>query len=144
MFKQAVRFAFVAFVWKQYKHFIVSTILLFAYLFLVSWIHGDYVTSAQLQSQTAGLGQSFLYKWLAFAIGILIYFVYHGLRSKLTPANPEQESVPKAVLMPKVSNPDATHKIVNTPELDKDPFAEIRKRKNLRSRKDFELQDRGE
>ena len=138
MFKQAFRVAFIALVWKQYKAAIVSTLLLFAYLFLVSWIHGDYIASAQLENQTSGLSQSFVIKWIAFAGGIGLYALYHWVRGRL---NKNKADAPQATLMPRVDNPNATSKIINDPELREDPFAHIRKRKKLRGRKDFEQSD---
>ena len=134
MFKQAFRFAFVAIIWKQYKAVIVSTTLLFIYLFLVSWVHSDYIASAQLENQTTGLGRSFLVKWAAFGGGLGMYFLFHFVRSRLRRIAPKP---PKSVLMPRVDNADATDKIVNDPELAEDPFARIRSRKKLRGRKDF-------
>lgn len=135
MFKQAFRFAFVAVIWKQYKAVIVSTLLLFTYLFLISWIHSDYIASAQLENQTTGLGRSFLIKWAAFGGGLGMYFLYHWVRTRLKRRQPK---APKSVLMPKVPNEHSTDKIVNDPALAEDPFAHIRVRNKLRGRKDFE------
>ena len=138
MFKQAFRFAFVALIWKQYKAAIVSTLTLFAYLFLVGWIHGDYIASAQLENQTQGLGRSFIIKWSAFAGGIGLYIVYHWVRGQFKEKGKSKTEKSKATLMPRVDHPHATDKIINDPELKADPFAHIRKRSKLRGRKDFE------
>ena len=124
IFKQAFRIAFIALIWKQYKHIIVSTLLLFAYLFLVSSLHSDYLTHAELQQDASGTGISFIYKWLAFAAGIVGYFLFHWIRGRRTEKN-------KAI-----KKTGSTE--VAAPETDEDdPFAEIRKRKTLRSRADF-------
>lgn len=137
MFKQAFRLAFIALIWKQCKAGIISTVLLFSYLFLVSWMHSDYIASAQLENRTEGLGRSFILKWLAFAGGVGLYFLFHWVRSRLQRIK-KLNKKPPATLMPRVDHPHATHKIVNDPELAKDPFAHIRERKKLRGRKEFE------
>lgn len=134
MFKQAFRVAFITLIWKQYKSVIVSTAILFTYLLLVSWLHSDYIASAQLEKQTTGLSKSFAIKWIAFAGGIGLYFLYHGIRRQMSKSRPKD----KAVLMPRVADPNATKNIVNDAELATDPFAHIRTRKKLRGRKDFE------
>ncbi|RBP48688.1 hypothetical protein [Arenicella xantha] len=124
IFKQVFRIAFVTLIWKQYKHIIVSTFLLFAYLFLVSSIHSDFLTHTVLKEDKSGSGLSFVYKWLAFAAGIGAYFFYHSLRSRLT----KQTKPPAAV----------KETSVNAPTVDPDdPFNAIRARKKLRSRADF-------
>ena len=140
MFKQAFRFAFVALIWKQYKAAIVSTVALFSYLFLVSWIHGDYIASAQLENQTVGLGQSFVFKWIAFAGGIGMYCLFHWVRGRIQRKNKDKnkDKTLKPTIMPRVEHPYATNKIINDPELANDPFAHIRTRQKLRSRKEFE------
>lgn len=131
MFKQAFRVAFVALIWKQYKAVIVSTLLLFLYLYLVSWIHADYVASAQLQGETKGLGESFIIKWIALAGGVSAYALFHFLYHRVKQLRKEHV---QAVTMPKVKKPAKT-----TPaHLKEDPFAEIRERKKLRGRKEFE------
>lgn len=124
MFKQAFRFAFVALIWKQYKSVIISTILLFAYLFLVSNLHDDYISHLKLQQQSAYSGPSFIYKWLAYALGILIYFIFHWWYPKPSKSK---------------KNKNKNNKEISPDEMDPndDPFAQIRKRKTLRSRADF-------
>jgi hypothetical protein len=136
MFKQAFRFAFVALIWKQYKAAIISTVAPFSYLFLVSWIHSDYIASAQLENQTAGLGRSFILKWLAFASGVGVYFLFHSVRGRIK--RKAKDKPPKTSLMPRSDRPNATNKIINDPELAKDPFAHIRTRNKLRGRKEFD------
>jgi len=123
IFKQAFRLAFVALIWKQYKAVIISTLLLFLYLFLVSNIHSDYLTHAELQQDASGSGLSFVYKWLAFAIGVLAYFLYHFLRGKKKVSKKPSSSSTS------VSSQDSSD--------EEDPFAAIRERKELRSRADF-------
>lgn len=119
IFKQAFRWAFIVIVWKQYKANIVSSLLLVAYLFIVSRIHQDYLTAVGSDNIEQ---VSFLYKWLAWILGIGIYFLYHLIRGRI---RPKKQSTKE--------------KIEKSKELIKsdDPFAEIRDRKTLRSRSDF-------
>lgn len=127
MFKQAFRFAFVALIWKQYKAVIVSTLLLFAYMFLVSNLHSDYLNHLKLQEQSTSSGLSFVYKWLAYLAAIFIYFLFHWWRSKAEKSKKDSKTSnrkDKKVMLDKIDPND-------------DPFADIRKRKTLRSRADF-------
>lgn len=126
-FKQAFRLAFVTLIWKQYKGIIVSTILLFLFLYLVGSIHADYLANAKLNGDTSGVGVSFIYKWLSLATGVSGYFAYHYWRSKKGRSKKQREQ-------------NRQQKLVQ--ELDQlserdDPFSNIRARKKLRSRADF-------
>jgi len=125
MFKQVFRVAFVALIWKQYKGVIISTLLLFAYLFLVSMLHEDYLNHLDRQEQNSSSGLSFVYKWLAYAFGIAVYFLFHWWRSR-----PET----KTNTMQTKKSASKKNELENSED---DPFADIRKRKNLRSRADF-------
>ncbi len=123
IFKQAFRLAFVALIWKQYKAVIISTLLLFIYLFLVSSIHSDFLTHTELQNDASSSGLSFVYKWLAFALGVAVYFLFHFLRGR---------KASKKTAEPASKNVSAT-----SDSDEDDPFASIRERKELRSRADF-------
>lgn len=123
VFKQIFRVAFITLIWKQYKGLIISSLLLIAYLLMVGSVHDDYLTHAKLQKDSATTGISFIYKWLAYGLGILIYFAFHffnGLRANKKDLNQ------KAVQ----ANKDAKND-------DSDPFAAIRDMDKLRSRADF-------
>ena len=136
IFKQIFRVAFIALIWKQYKALIVSTVLLVTYLLLVGSIHDDYLTHSQLQKDPSGSGasngmssgMSFVYKWAAYSLGVLLYFGFHAIRQPSSP----QENLPERA---RQANKDAKH------DLD-DPFAAIREREKLRSRADFIEQDK--
>jgi hypothetical protein len=128
MFKQVFRLAFVTVIWKQYKQVIVSTLLLFTFIFLVSNIHADYLTHTEMQKDTTGTGLSFIAKWLAYAVGIGLYFFYHTIRGRNKNAKPSKKSKPSSKRSVATLEPES---------LEDDPFAEIRQRKTLRSRADF-------
>lgn len=134
MFKQVFRVAFVTLIWKQYKHVIVSTLLLFAFLFLVGKIHADFLTHAELQGDKSGLGLSFLYKWLAFAGAVGLYFAYHFFwRARQTGDETDSKTKEKSVKKGFLSK--ATKAVEETDG--DDPFDKIRSREKLRSRADF-------
>ena len=116
MLKQVFRTAFVVLIWKQYKTAIISTALLFFYLYLVGSIHADYLIHARLQTPPSLLGMSFVIKWLALTAGVLLYAVFHFIRWR------------RSVL----TVPQDTHATEEN-----DPFAQIRQRKTLRGPEDF-------
>jgi len=96
---------------------------LLAYILLVGSIHSEYITVKQLKAETDISGISFIYKWLAYTIGVVTYFAYHFFR---TPSSPKEDLNEKA----KQANIDAKSD-------ESDPFAAIRKMDKLRSRADF-------
>jgi len=133
MFKQVFRVAFVTLIWKQYKHVIVSTLLLFAFLFLVGNIHSDFLTHAELQDDAANTGPSFIYKWIAFIGGVAVYFLYHYIRN--TKARDKKTDK-------KTKQQNVTQELNELEGSDNDPFAQIRTRKKLRGRADFIINDK--
>ena len=123
IFKQIFRIAFVALVWKQYKGLIISSVILIAYILLVGNIHDEYLTFKQSQANIEISGMSFIYKWLAYTIGVLAYFSFHFFRGLSTP---KQDLTEKA----KQANKNAQND-------EDDPFSAIRDMEKLRSRADF-------
>ena len=115
MFKQAFRLTFITFVWKKYKRIIVSTTVLFASLWLIGFIHNEYLEFAKVHNDS-NLGLSFVLKWLALLGSVVIYLLYNYMGSK-------KEKTSKKKMDEPISTTDAD-----------DPFAEIRARKKLRSR----------
>ncbi len=124
IFKQAFRVAFVALIWKQYKASIISTLLLIAFLLIVSNVHQDYLAALPAEEVDP---LTFVYKWLAYAGGIVIFILFHVLRARI---KPEKESTKDKIAESK--------ELTNT---DDDPFAQIRARDKLRSRADFLMDD---
>lgn len=120
IFKQAFRWAFITLIWKQYKFSIISTFLLIVFLLIVSNIHQDYLTAIGPENIDR---LSFVYKWMAYVIGVLAYVFSHVIFAWLKPS--------KKAKKVKI---ESLKKLNNT---DKDPFADIRSRKKLRSRSDF-------
>ena len=116
MFKQVFRLTFITYVWKQYKRAIVSTILLFLYLYLVGSMHEDYLNYARLEDSSQ-VGNSFLIKWAALGFGVLVFLAYHFLRRDKRNAGKLPPELPQTG--------------------EDDPFAEIRRKKKLRSKADM-------
>lgn len=114
MFKQVFRLTFVTFIWKQYKRYIVSIALLFAYFWFVGFAHTEYLEFAATQENT-NVGTSFFIKWFALLIGVSAFFLFHYL----APSRKELKQKVK-VSPPKQGEPD--------------PFEQIRNKEKLRTR----------
>lgn len=134
MFKQIFRLAFVTVIWKQYKGIIVSTLILFTYLWLVGSVHADYMSYAEIQSNDALVGRSFLYKWAALIIGVIIYIIYNFVRG--SSSKDEEKSA---------TQKKTPSKLIISGELDADdPFAEIRNKEKLRTRAEILVDKKSE
>jgi len=123
MLRNLVQLTLLSVFWRRYKSIILSTFVLFLYLWLIGKLHQDYVNYSELNSDHEYLALSFVIKWCAFILGIMVYLLLNSLfprSKKLVPTvakkNQKTESDQDAVV---------------------DPFAEIRQRKKLRSRADF-------
>lgn len=132
MFKQIFRITFVTLFWKQYKSVIVSTALLFAFLWLVGNVHQDYLVYAAEQNDEGLVGRSFLYKWLALVSGVLLYLGYHWLRS--TSSKTVKEVQPKNGYFTKGNSSNGKNHLLPDNDQGDDPFAELRNKDKLRSR----------
>lgn len=133
MFKQIFRITFVTLIWKQYKSVIVSTLLLFAFLWLAGNVHEDYLVYAADQNDEGLVGRSFLYKWIALVSGVLVYLSYHWLRSG--DSKKVDESQPSNGYFSKGKSSKAKiDSFSNSEQSDDDPFAELRNKEKLRSR----------
>jgi len=132
VFKQVFRVAFVTLIWKQYKHVIVSTLLLFTFLFLIGSIHSDFLKHAELQNKAADTGLSFIYKWFAFIGAVVIYFFYHFMRNRKLRNHKLNSKTKQQSLVQELDELEG----------DDDPFAQIRTRKKLRGRADFMIDEK--
>ncbi|MFT7525208.1 MAG: hypothetical protein ACI9LY_000340 [Arenicella sp.] len=132
MFKQIFRITFVTLVWKQYKSAIVSTLLLFAFLWLVGNVHQDYLVYATEQNNEGLVGRSFLYKWMALVSGVLFYLSYHWLRS--TSSKTVKEVQPKNGCFTNGNSSNGKTNSFSDNDQSDDPFAELRNKGKLRSR----------
>jgi len=130
VFKQVFRLAFVTFIWKQYKAWIVSTVILLACIFIIGQIHADLLQVWQLNQNTSYTSLSLLYKWAAYIICIAIYSCYHIFRPKKSPKDSRKTAKNEQRLLKK--------ELSELPS-NEDPFNQIRLRDKLRSRSDFLL-----
>ena len=121
MFKQLFKLTFVTFIWKRYKKIIISTALLFFYLWLVGRVHGDYLNYIELRKNAPDPGLSFILKWLALSFGVFIYFAYH-------------------LFKPRKLKGHSTKFNATNNEFD-DPFNSLRHSKKLRSKADIIIED---
>jgi len=130
IFRQVFRIAFITLIWKQYKAWIVSSLLLLLSLYLISAIHADFLLHWELQSDNSKTGMSFLYKWLAYVGCIVLYCLYHFLRPKKKVDQQKLNKEKQTALNDELKN------LSN----EEDPFRTIRTRDKLRSRSDFILE----
>ena len=120
MFKQLFKLTFVTFIWKRYKKIIVSTALLFFYLWLVGRVHGDYLSYLELRENAPDPGLSFILKWAALLFGVFIYFIFHFIYPHKFIKKPTNIS----------ENDDVD-----------DPFNSLRHSKKLRSKADIIIEE---
>lgn len=120
MFKQVFRLTFVTFIWTRYKRLIISTTFLFAYLWFVGFAHAEYLNYASKQALD-DVGHSFFIKWIALAIGIGCYFLFHFL----SPSDKQAKQNPATTPQPGEA----------------DPFDAIRQKEKLRSRAEIIIDD---
>jgi len=123
MFKHIFRLTFLTFIWKKYKRVIVSTVLLLLFLWLVNFAHSEYLSFAKYQSEESNITLSFFVKWLSLILGAVIYLITVFW-------------LPKKKIITKKNKDEA--KLTNTGE--RDPFASIREKDQLRSRAEIMLE----
>jgi hypothetical protein len=134
MLKNLVHLTLLTVIWKKYRSMILSTLVLFGYFFLVSLLHDDYLSYSELNQNQQHLGLSFIIKWSAFIVGILIYLSFNF--GFLWKKREQTKSPDPLVKSGKKKSPSETGN--ETPATaSNDPFAEIRNRDKLRSRADF-------
>ena len=126
MFKQVFRLTFVTFIWKQYKRVIVSTALLFAFLWFVGFAHSEYLDYATREG-VENVGSSFFIKWIALILGVAIYFLFHYLTPsrKDLKNNKNKESI----------------KVMPLADGEPDPFDQIRNKEKLRTRAEIVIDE---
>lgn len=133
MFKQVFKYTLGIYLWKRYKRIIVSTPILFLTFWLISVIHQDFVDFLKMQGETQYLGRSFLVKWGAFLLALLVY-VWLNFR-----AIEKDNKVASAGVKEVLSSKSALSGAEASPNTASDPFAEIRTKDQLRSKSDLIL-----
>lgn len=132
MFNQMIKWTVIISLWRKYKSHLISSLILIFTLVLINIIHQDYLAYAE-SAQSNSVGWSFLVKWALyiFAVGVFLW---------------------RIMVINKARSFDSTlHKMMQVqqaPEKDvgegrqadsnkRDPFANIRGKKKLRSEADF-------
>lgn len=134
MFNKVLQITLLGFIWKRYSKLIVTTIFLFAYFWIVSRIHTDYLKFAELNDGNENIGFSFILKWIAFLTGVGIYALfntYHKL-PKIVPNNNPGSGNSN---LTKINNKNTSTKVTpDSTDNKSDPFSELRKKDKLRSK----------
>jgi hypothetical protein len=145
--------------WRKYKFFILSLIVLIAFIFVVGQVHQDYLRYNELQDTPTNIGLSFAVKWLIWAGSIILflvanhYFNQHKRKQKELASEQSNSALSKS----RISSSDSTSsndssktqrkasgaehdgaKKSNVSE--SDPFAAIRKKEKLRSYADVVIE----
>ena len=129
MLKNLLHLTLLSYLWKRYKTLILSILLLMLYFWLVGKVHQDYVSYSELNEDHQYLALSFIIKWIAFAIGAIVFLLFNTLSPlRDRPAAPEK----------KKPAPGASAKSPKREAID--PFEQIRHKDTLRSRADFILE----
>ena len=134
MINNFLRLTLITYIWRKYKILIISTLLLLSYFWVVGKLHDDFIALSQLKKETQNLGLSFLLKWLAFLIGVIIYVFTNTWLKK--PHTRDGRNFFKSNPSNHQSNSSGSGKaLLRQPS--QDPFSLIRQRKKLRSEGDF-------
>lgn len=156
MIKNIVRLTFVSYIWKRYKRLIVSTLVLFAYYWLVGKLHGDYIVYSELTAKDLAdeatsadqtpLAYSFIIKWVALILGGIVYCISNDFLITLNRFKAEnasesqgrskQDPSVKTTYSSNQNNSKQTHDGPTNPQ-GGDPFEYIRTKDTLRSKADI-------
>jgi len=127
MFKQAIKYTFLAIIWKKYRVTLVAALCLVLYFWLVNWLHKDFIAYLTMKETDEYLGLSFLVKWLLFGLGILAYLAFVTFRTRnierVARENPQS-----------VEEKSKSESSLNEGP---DPFAALRDKSKLRSKSDL-------
>lgn len=126
MLKNLLHLTLLSYLWKRYRSLIVSVLLLILYFWLVDRLHQDYVSYSELNDDHQYLALSFIIKWMAFVIGVVVFL----LTNTLLPLRQSSTT----------DNKNKTVKHSDNPSITADPFESIRHKDKLRSRADFVIE----
>lgn len=126
------------YIWKRYKKIILSTLALFVGYFLINSIHNDYLDYQTRSGNNAQLLFSYAIKWFLLSLVTGLYY-YLNIHKSLS-FNPENKTknTHKANTQAQSTSTHSSSTSAEQP----DPFAHIRKKQNLRSRADIEMDKR--
>ncbi len=136
MFNQLVKWTIIIGLWRKYKRHVLASLLLLVGLMLINYIHLDFVEySVATGAKTLGL--SYAVKWLALACALIIYVWFIKRANQAAKYDSRLHNLMKSKST-SASAKDESSKQVQGEEL-ADPFANIRKKKKLKSEADFLL-----
>ncbi|MFT5277633.1 MAG: hypothetical protein ACI97K_002395 [Glaciecola sp.] len=138
--------------WRKYKFFILSLIVLIAFIFVVGQVHQDYLRYNELQDSPTNIGLSFAIKWLIWAGSIILFLLSNHYFNRFKRQQKELESEQsnsalskllkwKSGFSKKTQTPNSVQQSMSEEskteksavEQELDPFAAIRKKDKLRS-----------
>ncbi|MFT7130710.1 MAG: hypothetical protein ACI89U_002837 [Gammaproteobacteria bacterium] len=143
MLSQLIKLIAASFIWKKYKRTLLTAACLFVYLWLVGFIHNDYLSYREAEGNASNLGFSFVIKWLAWIVGIAVFVFYDSLKKRkensIGEKGKRKEGDRQSLGLRKKysSGPDTS--VNKGPVAEKDPFAAIREKKKLRSKGDITI-----
>ena len=150
--------------WRKYKFFILSLIVLIAFIFVVGQVHQDYLRYNELQDTPTNIGLSFAVKWLIWAGSIILflvanhYFNQHKRKQKELASEQSNSALSKLLKWKsrlsssENADPNASSKTQQKSTganlggdekpstSNNDPFAAIRKKEKLRSYADVVIE----
>ncbi len=98
MLKPFIKYTLMVVMWKRYRRTILATVLLFAYLWLIGKVHNDFILYTEVNNSENHIGFSFLIKWFAYIIGVLVYIAYlffcSDTTQKVKEINTEERQAP--------------------------------------------------
>ena len=133
MFNQMLKWTVIISIWRKYKRHLTITLVLLLVLFLISQFHKDFI-EFHSQTQTPYLAISYVVKWLAYLVCILVY----GFMIKKVNANTRFDSTLHSMMAAK---PDSAVSKKAPAQKEEDAFAHLRTKKKLRSKADFIISD---
>ena len=135
MFNQLLKWTLLISIWRKYKQYIGITVILILALMLTSFLHQDYVDYS-LVSNNQGLGFSYVIKWLVYLMLVTAYWFAVG---RIKSIRGKDSDLHRKMKVAEHKNTKQAQKN-ETSEHHPDPFANIRQKKNLRSKADMEIE----
>lgn len=135
MFNQLVKWTIIVGMWRKYKRHLVATCVLLLSLLLINYIHLDYLEFAVATGST-NLGFSYLIKWSGFILAIVIYILYLKRVNTSSKYDSRLHKMMKARSVV-TKKEDKKANSISDEVGNRDPFANIRAKKKLRSEADF-------
>lgn len=124
MFQRLLTWTIIAALWRRYGKLLSILPLVLVSIFLISFLHDDYVKYVDVSKNNAYLHWSFLVKWLLIFIVLGAYWFY--VRSILNKSGEKQNSVSEK----------NSEELKSSGQRQNDPFKNIRSKETLRSKAD--------